>query len=527
MKSLMNSDKKTRQNQGKFYTPQSVVDFCWLILRAWIKPEQLAEFHVVDPAAGDGIFLRKAYTEGWIHPERVLGVELYPDGVEEPPFPMIYGNGLVDHSEKGLERGGFDLVIGNPPFGGEGVRACLSDAEFEAELTSRYTAWQGMNGSKTLNSNEQTRRRLATCPVELLFFERFLMLCKEDGRCVIILPEGLLANARSRRLREVMNGEASVEAVISLPPGLFRGEGATARTAIVFIRKTPGLKKPIYLASPAFVQDSFELGNYLDDVADELLEKKSPQIGTWLNRNEWSAGRWDPGFWNPRFRSNHLPSDRTVPLGDFITFITYGSILPGHRPVPDLQGIRLIGQGQFAEAGLDLSSANRIIPGSEFDPVRSRVQQEDLLLPRSGEGSLLRFKVGVYRDEEPANVSCFVDLIRLSGIDPYYTWLVLKTRFLRDQILRLQNGVGTPNISFREIRSLQLPWLEPEQQLEWRRAYLEQVAPLQEKRAMEANPLRKAAWGSKADQAFIALVKMLEERIDAELLPESKSRRIQ
>ena len=105
------------------------------------------------------------------------------------------------------------------------------------------------------------------------------------------------------------------------------------------------------------------------------------------------------------------------------------------------------------------------------------MRRGDLLFPRSGEGSLLRFKAGVYDSDQPANVSCFVDLVRLSGIEPYYVWLVLKTRFLREQILRLQNGVGTPNLNFREIRELRIPWQDAAEQAAWRGEYFRRVAP--------------------------------------------------
>ena len=55
------------------------------------------------------------------------------------------------------------------------------------------------------------------------------------------------------------------------------------------------------------------------------------------------------------------------------------------------------------------------------------------------------------------SASDFVDLIRLRNISPYYVATVLRSRFAWPQVERLINGVGTPNISFGELRGLEIP----------------------------------------------------------------------
>ena len=108
---------------------------------------------------------------------------------------------------------------------------------------------------------------------------------------------------------------------------------------------------------------------------------------------------------------------------------------------------------------------------------RSRVRRGDLLFSRSGEGSLLRFRSGVYLETEPANVSCFVDRIRLCGIDPVFLWLFLMGKFGRAQILRLKNGVGTPNLNFNEIKSLSIPIVPEEGSGDGGGAYDRKILP--------------------------------------------------
>jgi hypothetical protein len=65
--------------------------------------------------------------------------------------------------------------------------------------------------------------------------------------------------------------------------------------------------------------------------------------------------------------------------------------------------------------------------------------------------------MAVYRRGEPATVSCFVDIIRLRGLSADYVAGVLRARPGRLQLQRMANGVGTINISFGQIRSLQIP----------------------------------------------------------------------
>ena len=117
----------------------------------------------------------------------------------------------------------------------------------------------------------------------------------------------------------------------------------------------------------------------------------------------------------------------------------------------------MIGQGQFTGTGLDLSGATWVKAGSVYDPPRCRVRRGDLLMPRSGAGSLGKNRLAVYDLDAPATVSCFVDRIRLRGIRPHYVAAFLRSRPGWMQIQRAANGVGTINISFDQIRAIRIP----------------------------------------------------------------------
>ena len=176
--------------------------------------------------------------------------------------------------------------------------------------------------------------------------------------------------------------------------------------------------------------------------------------------------RWDPPFWDAgRAAPAGLASMPCFPLGDFIEHITYGPIVTGRRPQPAAEGVAIVDQKALRPTGVLLDRAVRVAEGCEYDLPRCRLRVGDLLLARSGAGTLRKKRFTVFAEPARATVSCFVDLVRLRGVNPYYVATVLRSRFGWPQIERLANGVGTPNLSFGEVRSLRIPeWPEAGQQ---------------------------------------------------------------
>ena len=175
----LEESKTHRKEQGIYYTPSYIVDY---IVRntvgEYIKnhtPEEIKKVRILDPACGSGSFLIRAYKEletYWkknsdlaqttldseefyskkveILKNNIFGVDLDPKAVEiaqlnlllqiserKQKLPILQnnikvGNSLIDDpaiSEKSfkweegfpeiIKEGGFDIVIGNPPYGAE------------------------------------------------------------------------------------------------------------------------------------------------------------------------------------------------------------------------------------------------------------------------------------------------------------------------------------------------------------------------------------------------------------------------
>lgn len=213
--------------------------------------------------------------------------------------------------------------------------------------------------------------------------------------------------------------------------------------------------------------------------------------------------RLDPGYWHPAYDA--ILAECAVPLtplGEFIAHITYGAIVTGQRPpdVPD--GLALIGQGALRPSGVDLDGLTRVPADSPWGIERARVRPGDLLIARSGAGSLEKNRLAVCHEDAPGVVDCFVDLVRLGGIDPDFVAAFLRTRFGWAQIHRLLNGVGPANLSFDEIRSLRVPRVPDEMQRRIGSRHAEEVLPLHRERRFD-----------EAKSAVRAIVRELEEAL--------------
>ncbi len=184
------------------------------------------------------------------------------------------------------------------------------------------------------------------------------------------------------------------------------------------------------------------------------------------------ADRMDPAFWDPHLLSQieklHAIPHPIVTLGDLDPFITYGPIVVGSGLPDGAEGPYFINTSHLLPTGL--GPLTQCVPrGSEWDIPRCRVQQGDVLLVRSGVATLGR--TIVYLEDEPAIVGCYVDIVRQEAVDPCYLCVFLKSRYGQLQIQRLKNGVGTVNLSFAQIRSIQLPILPDSTQNEIAEGY--------------------------------------------------------
>ena len=363
----------------------------------------------LDPACGDGVFLDVAARWGW---GPTHGVDLDDSVLRGPRGAQLRaGDGLTDDGVR------FGIVLGNPPF--------------------------------TLGRE---------------FARRFVEAAAVGGVVALLLPETFFSSSRDAAARDVLLRQARCVSITSVYGRDFLRTGTRARTCwSVWIRRAAPLPRgsladdpPVLLRQPRD-QEDHELAATQGSLSfvvrvplHRLLETR----------------RWDPRFHDPRWED---PLDRCVlpvqPLGDFIDDLVYGALGRGVRPT--LQegsgGWLYVGQATITERGVDLDRCPRIADARPFVQDRYRLRPGDLVIPRSGMGTLGKNLLCRWdglpagHPGEGAVVDCFNDRLSLRGISSAWVLGVLRSEAGWAQIRRVIGGVATPNLSFAQLRALRLP----------------------------------------------------------------------
>ena len=160
-------------------------------------------------------------------------------------------------AELGLPAQGFDVILANPPFSGR-----LDKDRIVDEVKVGRTA--------------QT---------ELLFLQYMLNHLKDGGRCGVVVPEGVLfgSTGAHRELRRKLVENNTIEAVLSLPGGVFNPY-AGVKTSVLVFRKGGTTERVMFLHAD---NDGFKLdANHARPIEEDDLPGL---IDAYLDR----AARWE------------------------------------------------------------------------------------------------------------------------------------------------------------------------------------------------------------------------------------------
>ncbi len=294
--------KKTRKKDlGIYYTPRVATNFIFSVLsilkdkedketRRWQSRKPKPHWpSVIDPAVGEGVFLKTAIESGFTQPQYVFGVDIDVDVVEqweqlnllrsfgsqaELEHHFFHQNGLLLLDEKKVlryKKGGlkeFDVAVGNPPYGGVG----LGETELTDELLSHLTKFEILpekvrnhllqadrqnslfDSHKAFHVSPDAKKRIKSFPIEVLFIDRFIQLVKPGGWIALIIPDGILANSNLHYVRQFVAEKTKVLGIVSLPRDTFKQVGTSAKTSILFLQKfrdndNKDLNYPVFLAS--------------------------------------------------------------------------------------------------------------------------------------------------------------------------------------------------------------------------------------------------------------------------------------
>lgn len=308
----MKNNQNKQKDLGIFYTPPLVVDFIFDMLnimkdkedkdyQRWQSKKPRAHYpSVIDPACGEGIFLKTAITSGFTGEnlrykapyvwgididenvvnrwEEISLLSLFRNDEGKMKNHFYHQNGLIPLKDKkiiykkaedGLQK--FDAVVGNPPYGGIGLQEITPELEealynFEIWKKSVRKEYEIDIDKPELFGNLlsiKDKERLKKFPIEVLFIDRFIQLSKPGGYIAIIIPDGILANSSLHYVREFIAEKTEVIAIISLPRGTFKEAGTNAKTSILILKKKKEkgnkLDYPVFLTSTEKLsQDNFD-----------------------------------------------------------------------------------------------------------------------------------------------------------------------------------------------------------------------------------------------------------------------------
>lgn len=161
----------------------------------------------------------------------------------------------------------YDIILANPPFSGTIDKEGVSD---------------------------DLKRVCNTTKTELLFIALFLRMLKKGGRCACIVPDGVLFGTTKahQSLRKELIENHKLQAVISMPSGVFKPYSGVSTAVLVFTKTGAGGTDKVWF------YDMNADGFSLDDKRNPVAENDIPDILARFHNfaGETSRARTDQSF---------------------------------------------------------------------------------------------------------------------------------------------------------------------------------------------------------------------------------------
>ena len=257
---------------GQFRTPRHIIEMMVKLM------QPTSQDKICDPACGTGGFLCGAYryileqgtSDDFKEISPIFGDLLSDEdrkNIDDNVFfgrefdPTMYKIGLMNMilhnikpkniklqdslSKDADEKDKYTLVLANPPFTGN-----LDENDVSDKITSI----------------------VKTKKTELLFMAKFMRMLDIGGRAAVIIPTGVLStdSKAHKTLREKLIEQNRLDAVISMPSGVFKPYAGVATAVLIFTKGEPTKSTWFY----EMENDGFTL----DDKRNEIEENDIPDI---------------------------------------------------------------------------------------------------------------------------------------------------------------------------------------------------------------------------------------------------------
>lgn len=192
---------------------------------------------------------------------RIASMNLVMHGVGEPDvhYQDTLSQSFEERHPNG-SKGAFDLILANPPFKGS-----LDEQDVAPDLL----------------------RVVKTKKTELLFIALILRMLKIGGRSATIVPDGVLFGSSKAhvQLRQHLIENNQLEAIISLPSGVFKPYAGVSTAIIIFAKG--GVTEKV------FFYDLQSDGYTLDDKRTQIGDGKGDLPDVLANYRQWCKGMVD------------------------------------------------------------------------------------------------------------------------------------------------------------------------------------------------------------------------------------------
>ncbi|BAY82141.1 type I restriction enzyme M protein [Calothrix parasitica NIES-267] len=262
---------------GQFRTPRHIIQMIVELMSPGTKDI------ICDPACGTGGFLVAAveYLRDSFNCEyfksntfqgfdfdstmlRISSMNLMLHGIENP---QIQARDSLSQDHEEISEA-FTLIFANPPFKGS-----------VEKLTTAKDLVKVVNTGKT----------------ELLFIALILRLLKIGGRAAVIVPNGVLFGSSKAHIniRRVLVEKHKLDAVISIPSGVFRPYAAVSTAVLIFTKTGKGGTDCVWF------YDMKADGFSLDDKRQSVENNDIPDLlQQWKQRNSYKNIKGDnKAFW--------------------------------------------------------------------------------------------------------------------------------------------------------------------------------------------------------------------------------------